>query len=158
MATLTLASHPAPWFPGKHLPDHGPQVTTMPTEQAQRVGPQPPSPRRRQERAYSPKPAGGCWRGFCGLSPGSGWPWPRPPTAPGYGARWGRTDGTRSSCGCPPIATQDRAHRTYEKQVAGSRPLLLSHHTCKVTALPDTGPVASKARVGLDVLGSPWPR
>ena len=53
---------------------------------------------------------------------------------------------------------QDRAHRRYEEQVARSHPLLLPPNTCEVTALPDTGPVASKARVGLGVLGSPWPQ
>lgn len=63
---------------------------------------------------HSPKPAGGCWRGFGVPSRGSGWPRPRPPTAPGCEGRRGRTDGTRSSCGCPPVTPQDRAPRRHE--------------------------------------------
>lgn len=88
----------------------------MPTDKLWRAGPQPPSPGQRcRGPGHSPKPAGGCWRGFGELSLGSGWPWPRPPTTPGCGARWDHRDGTHSSCGCPPVVIQDRAHRRHEE-------------------------------------------
>lgn len=148
---LTQGSTPAPGFPGKHLPDHGPQATTLPTDQAQCLGPQPPSPRQPcHGLAYLPKPAGGCWRGFYGPSLGSGWPWPHPPTAHGCGARWGHTDGTHSSCGCPPATTRDRDHRRYEES---GWPGAILCPPREVTALPRASPVASSAGFGLDVLG-----
>ena len=88
----------------------------MPTDQVWWAGPQPPSPGQLcRGLGHSPKPAGGCWRGFGELSLGSGWPWPRPPTTPGCGARWDHRHGTRSSCGCPPVVIQDRAHRRHEE-------------------------------------------
>lgn len=118
-------SHPR--SPERHLPDHTSSATATPTDQMVWAGPQPPSPGQcYRGPGHSPKPAGGCWRGFCGPSPGSGWPRPHPPTAPGCGARWGRTHVTRSSCGCPPATTEDRAHRRHEASGVPGTPLCTS--------------------------------
>lgn len=127
--------------PGSHPPSCRTQPTAMLITPDQIVWTPPHSSEKcYQGPVYSLKPVGGCWRGFGGSSHGCGWPWPHPPTTPGFGAHWGHTDGTHNNYGCPPANTQDRAHRRHDESGHRSHPQPLSH--------PDSGHKKSRPSWG----------
>lgn len=158
--TPTLAKPSrVPWEapPRSHTTGHQPRPVTRLRGGVWLPAPQPG--RHCRDGGHSPKPAGGCWRGFCGPSLGSGWPRPRPPTAPGCGVRRGHTDGTHSNCGCPPAAAQDKAHRRCEVSAgtAGTPCTSSSQTSAYKKSWPSrvAGPVAQMVDLVLAVPGLP---